>query len=654
MQRPSNAAVAADPSTRSGPVVTSAALGAGFFVLYAAGACPSIYVGDSGELVAAVHTLGIPHPSGYPLYVLLGKLWTLALPVGSVAYRMSLFSAACGALTVALVHSACRRLDLHPVAAATSAMLLGVSASFWAQANTQRVYSLNALFLILVVSAALSWHRSRRSQTLFAAFLLCGLGASNHPFMVFAAVAVAVFVVSREPRLLRAPRLILGALACFVAGLLPYLYLPLRSRANPRLDWGDPESLASFLAVVTRREYWSRAWLEGPSDLLAILADYSSSFGSELLWVGTGLAVVGAILSRRAGPLLPLSLLVMSANLFAVALHGSRSDIFIWHRYYIPSYVMAALLAGVGTHWLIGRIPQRFRFLPLLIPIVGLLLGYREFDRSRYRIAESFSRQLLASLPPGAHLSASDDNILFVLVYLQLVEGLRPDVNLILEGVGGDAPPLRFNPAEESLLFTHHPNWSYPDLEIVPVGLAFQVVRSGQPPMRFVIPERLEGETDPRVPKDYLTRNLIGHFHFMVGSSLAGRDWPRALRALGRAATAAPEDDVLHYNLGLFYAKNGLYDEAIAAFDRSRAINPRHLPGAPEALAEQRVLETLLARRRALELEAQLPQTAAEGVALRHFRLAEDLIVRNELEAARGHFIRGALAEEAANLDDAR
>ncbi len=109
----------------NGSVWHSAALGAGFFVLYAAGACPTIYVGDSGELVAAVHTLGIPHPSGYPLYVLLGKLWTLAVPVGSVAYRMSLFSAACAALTVGFVHSVCRRLGLHPVAALTSAMLLG-------------------------------------------------------------------------------------------------------------------------------------------------------------------------------------------------------------------------------------------------------------------------------------------------------------------------------------------------------------------------------------------------------------------------------------------------------------------------------------------------------------------------------------------------
>ena len=78
-------------------VAASVLLAAGLFAIYAAGACPTIYVGDSGELVTAVHLLGIPHPTGYPLYVLLGKLWTLLVPVGSIAFRMSLFSAACAA-----------------------------------------------------------------------------------------------------------------------------------------------------------------------------------------------------------------------------------------------------------------------------------------------------------------------------------------------------------------------------------------------------------------------------------------------------------------------------------------------------------------------------------------------------------------------------
>jgi hypothetical protein len=161
----------------------SVLVGAAFFLVYAAGACPTIYVGDSGELVAAVDVLGVPHPTGYPLYVLLGKLWTLLVPIGSVAYRMSLFSAATAAAACALLYRLCRALQIHPVAALTAAGLLGFGESFWGEANVQRVYSLNALFVVLATAAALRWHRERSTRALALAFFLCGLGATNHTFL---------------------------------------------------------------------------------------------------------------------------------------------------------------------------------------------------------------------------------------------------------------------------------------------------------------------------------------------------------------------------------------------------------------------------------------------------------------------------------------
>ena len=125
----------------------------------------------------------------------------------------------------------------------------------------------------------------------------------------------------------------------------------------------------------------------------------------------------------------------------ALALHGSRSDIFIWHRYYIPAYTMAAILAAMGAQAAIERLPRPLKILPLAVPALLLALGWQSFDRSRYRIAEDFSRALLGTLPPGSHLIATDDNILFVLMYLHFVEGERPDINLILQGVGGGGLP---------------------------------------------------------------------------------------------------------------------------------------------------------------------------------------------------------------------
>jgi tetratricopeptide (TPR) repeat protein len=614
------------------------------FVLYALGAAPTIYVGDSGELVAAVHTLGIPHPSGYPLYVMLGKLWTVLVPVGSIAYRMSLFSAAAAAVAVGLLYLLGRRLQLAPAAAATGALLLAVSPSFWGEANVQRVYTLNAVFVVLAVMTALAWRVSRRDATLWAAFFLCGLGATTHMSTGTAAVAVAIFAVSVEPRLLRRPWVWVGAAAALAVGLLPYLYLYVRARMGPRLNWGNPETLPALLNVVLRRGYWDRRYLEGPADLLVIYGDYLWSFGVELMWGGALLAAAGAILGFRRGWPVLLPLLVMAGNGIVLSLHGSRTDLFVWHRYYIPSYAMAALLAAWGTHLLLERLP-RLRWLPalpLLLVVVGLVMGYREFDRSRYRIAEDFSRKVLHSLPPGAHLAATDDNILFVLIYLHLVESVRPDVDLIMQG-GGSAslPPLRFNPDSDPLFFTHHPNWPAGELQVVPMGLTFQVIRAGRPRPPALVPEPLDGARDPRVPKDYLTENLIGYFHYMLGVTYQGIDWPRAQREFEEAARAAPHDDVLFFNLGLIYTGSGLYDEALAAFERSHAANPRHIAGPRRVHASDRAAELRRELGRLREIESRLSAgLPPPGTALHHALLAERLAAVGETAAARGHVVR--------------
>ncbi len=654
-----------DPAPFSDAARGAALVALGTFVVYALGACRTIYVGDSGELVAAAATLGIPHPSGYPLYVLLGKLWTLMLPLGSIAFRMSLFSAFSAALACGLLYLTVRRLGLSAIAGVFAGLLAAFGPSFWSQANIQRVYSLNALFVVAVTAAAVEWYRTTRAASgrigwMALAAFLAGLGASNHTFMGVFGLAVGLFAVVSEPGLLKRPRHLLACAGAGVAGLLPYAYLPLRSRMDPRLDWGDPETLESFLDVVLRRDFWHRAWMESAADWLPIGGDYFTSLGSELLWAGTVLALAGAVLGWARGPRWPvlLPLLAMAANLWTMGIHGSRSDIFIWHRYYIPSYLMAAFLAAFGLELVVRRWGRKAAAVALVVPLALLVLGYPRFDRSRYKIAEDFSRALLDSLPPGAHLSASDDNILFVLIYLQLVEGLRPDVDLIMQGVGdADLGQLRFDPDDDPLYFTHHPNWSFPAIEVVPVGLAFRTVRAGSPlPEPAVSAAGLAGADDPRVPKDYLTQNLVGQFHYMHGLTFEQCDWPPAAAAFRRAVAAAPSNDVLFYNLGLIYHRNGLLRRALAAFERAAEINPRHIPSGRPVRPADRVaqlrqeVERLGTVEERLAADPTLAGLAAGSVAY-HRRMSELLTAAGEELPARGHRL---LALEASARADRR
>jgi tetratricopeptide (TPR) repeat protein len=595
------------------------------FAVFAWGACRTAYVGDSGDLLTAIAVMGIPHPSGYPLYVLLAKAWSILFFFLPLPWSVSLFSAACAAAAAGLLYRTGRESGAGGLASAGAAWLLAFSPSFWAEANIQRVYALNALFLSLALFLALRWRRGRRDRDLIAAAFACGLGASNHLEMGVAGIAIGIFVLVTDPGILRRWRIAASCVLAAGVGLLPYLYLPLRARAHPLLDWGHPVTPANFVKVVLRSDFWGRAWIRGPEDLVPIWADYGKSLLTESAWIGAALAlvaVVAAAARKRGWPVL-LPLLIMAANAITMALHGSRSDLFIWHRYYIPSYVALALLAAWGWQTLAERLRPRLVALALLGPLVLLVSGWRSNDRSRYAIGEDYSRTLLSTLPPGTHLIASDDNILFILMYLNLGEGLRPDVDLILEGVGGThLPPLSFNPDTDAVFTTHHPNWSVPQLEAVPVGMAFRISRAGRPwPPATPVKDRLDGELDPRVPKDYLTQNLIGNFHQMLGMTFEERDWPRAAREFEIAAASAPNNDVLFYNLGLLYRRNGLLEQALAAFRRSDKINPREIA----SLSKPRAAE------RAAEVEAEIRE---RDRLVEQLSRAEDLVplVRNSPE----------------------
>ncbi len=632
------------------------------FALYAAGACPTIYVGDSGELVTAVATLGIPHPSGYPLYVLLGKLWTLLLPLGSIAWRMSMFSALCAALAVGGLHYCARRLGLGRPAALLAAFTMACGGSLWSQANIQRVYALNALLLVAALILATRWWANRRMGTLALAFFVCGLGASNHSYMALFAIALSITALASEPALLASSAVALRGLArcgsAFMLGLLPYVYLPIRASMYPVLDWGEPRTVGGFLDVTLRRGFWQRAWIEQPSDLVAVAFNFAATLGDEITWPGAALALIGlfaAGMGRNRGEqreptaLLPLLVsLAVFGNVAVLAAHGSRSDIFIWHRYYIPSYVLLALLAGVGWQFVSRWLPRAAGWLVLALPLWLLVIGISRFDRSGYALAEDFAGMVLDSVSPGAHLIATDDNILFSLMYLHWVERRRPDVDLIMQGVDGATPPaLRFDPDNDPLFLTHYPNWHMPALEVVPIGVVFRACRRDRPLPSASLPARpLAGEHDPAVPKDYLTQNLIGHYHYMRGFSLERVAWPQAASELESAARAAPDNDVLFYNLGLIYARNGWYREALAAFGRSNQINPRHLAGSKRARALDRIVEARAERDRIALIKGAFSQDASDlaapDSAAFHLRMADFLDARGERTAARGQRLRAA------------
>jgi hypothetical protein len=450
------------------------------FVVYLTTLSPTLPPGDSGDLITAASTLGIAHPPGYPLFAIIGHLFTL-LPVGSAAIRVNLMSALLDAAAVGLVAILIHRLVtvrmgdreapfdrqmLAGVAAAVGALFLAFAAEFWMYSLVAEVFALNNLFAAMLLLLAFSWYENpRRRSLLWAFFFASGLAFCNQQTIVLLAPGLGVFLLGGIFRLrARGGRWLAWTVRQFamgsaflVAGLTPYLYLPLAAAGNPPALWGDPSTLDRFLAVVTRADYGSFSLVAGgrhgsATDNLAAFSDYlTGSFGL----VGCLLAALGVWWLARHRPTAGLAIVMsfMSAGPLFLAyanppLDGVLAGIFA--RFYILPSVPFAVLVGCGGWqvgmWL-GRAAARAgrgtgRRLPvaasavlallLVLAVVGPAAArYGSVDQSDNRVTINFVGDLLAPLDKNAILLTEGDTAVLGTWYVQNVEAYRDDVVVI-------------------------------------------------------------------------------------------------------------------------------------------------------------------------------------------------------------------------------
>ena len=168
-------------------------------VIYGRTVAPGLLPGDGGEFQTLVYLLGNTHPTGYPVYLALARLFAL-MPLGELAYRVNLFSAVMGALTVSGVYLCGKLLTGYRAISAAGALTLAVSATLWSQSLIAEVYTAGAAFLVFILLALLWWDMTNSTWALFAAGLLGGLSIGVHMSVALLAPAVLLFLLLHRDR----------------------------------------------------------------------------------------------------------------------------------------------------------------------------------------------------------------------------------------------------------------------------------------------------------------------------------------------------------------------------------------------------------------------------------------------------------------------
>jgi hypothetical protein len=406
---------------------------------------------DTFEFQVIAPRLGIAHPTGYPLYLLLGKLATL-LPVGTVAWRLNMASAvyALGA-TIVVYFIGCE-LTRRPLLALLGALWLGLAPVFWSQAIVAEVYALHALLVALalwlmvrLVEADDGRRPADREKTAVALAFVLGMSLANHLTTLFllppAAVALVVWYRRGANRRLRS---VVWLLVAFTLPLLLYAYLPLRWAAVN----GEPMGAARFVEWVAGGRFqgalqWM-AWLRDPARWSIVARLLLDAWG----WFGLGLAGLGLVylVRRQRLPALLLALAAVGFAFYALNYYVPDLSVFL-----IPAHVVIGVLVACGAALLVegsgaletrllGRnrvSTERFRVVLVFLLCASLVLlrvagAWPALDQSLDDGGEPWGRGVLSlPLAEGAAVLADSEKIA-PLYYLQQVEGVRPDLNIMV------------------------------------------------------------------------------------------------------------------------------------------------------------------------------------------------------------------------------
>jgi hypothetical protein len=424
---------------------------------------PSVTFFDSGEFITAIHSLGTAHSPGYPFFVNYAKPFTW-LPFGSIAFRVNIATAVSAAaacygayllvLTMLAHGDANAKAMPRYVArgcALAAALAFAFSARLWLQSNHDKPYPLVS-FIVAVVFWALLRFRARYDKGeecphyVYLGAFLCGLATGAHQTIVLMLPAFAWLIVSKDWRLLGRVKEFLIAIAFGLFGFAIQLHMPIRALQNPLLNWGDPRTLDQFLWNLLRKGYPS----EPPVRDLALLWQQIGAFNvpREFTGVGIALLVLGLAVSlrRQRDEVIAYLLGVGTSLLVIVGYFNTQPDlIFLTEEFFTPLYLLSAVFIGVGLFWLLRRaldsvavekltsVPIRVLVGAFVLMLPGTIcaLNYYENDQHDNYVAFDYASNTFRSLPQGTVLFTWGDSGAFPLWYLQGVERMREDLDLL-------------------------------------------------------------------------------------------------------------------------------------------------------------------------------------------------------------------------------
>jgi hypothetical protein len=516
-------------SSKTVNLIIATVLFAVSFIIYITTLAPTVWFIDSGELSAVASTLGIAHPTGYPLFTIIGHLFTLLPISSSEVYKLNLMSAFFCSLAVFMFAYLMKLLfDWHLTPSVTekgkktqhskssdkysappqiivygiiifSSLLLAFSRTFWDSANAVEVYPMHVFFivtLILLFIKAVKEKPAGKDTSFFSAnkyYLLfafvLGLSFTNHLTTILLAPACLTLFFAENAGDTKKMLRLLGAMAvCFIIGLTPYLYLPIRANMNPTFLWGNPYNLERFYWHVTAKQFsvWifsakgsvpmflmllgtlitlavvglrkqktiNKNYHAGAFAVMALLTYILLTSANEVvtkqfntytdsLWgeFGKGLILFAIPGIYRLSKFNTKTFYFTFLAFFGCLLYAVNYDIHDIYSYFLLSYITISVWIGFGALFLYEKLSSymlnnvhkiAFSAVLVILSLIALNTNYSENDESGNYYIEQYTMNVFKNVEPnGIVISSQWDFWVSASWYYHFVKNIRPDIIVI-------------------------------------------------------------------------------------------------------------------------------------------------------------------------------------------------------------------------------
>jgi len=429
------------------------------FIVYITTLAPGLYFIDTGELAAVCIRLGTAHPTGYPLFTLLGNIFS-KIPIGEYIYRLNLMCALQSSITVLvffnLVYFILTKLNLNSdkdekkkffgkdennlvalIISFSSSMVLAFSNTFWNTSNSLEVYSLHVLFIVSVIYIFLKacndyvMHSGKDDLKYWLLFtFILGLSFTNHLTSIFLSVGfIYLYFAINGFSKVSFQKILLMAIP-FVLALTVYVYFFIRGD-NSIIAWGNPINFDNFYRHVSGKQF--SVWMFTSTDSASKqFSHFTDIFPKEFFYIPVIISIFGLILSFiKQKKFFYYTLLLFVFNI----LYAINYDIHDIDTYFLLAFVVTSIWFALGLRFIIDKLKLNLSVVVLIaivIPLTSIYGNYKENNLSKSNYVKEYTENVFKSARKNSIIMSTQwDFWVSASFYYQLVNNFRPDVIVI-------------------------------------------------------------------------------------------------------------------------------------------------------------------------------------------------------------------------------